>query len=875
MNVKNSEFVDFFAAATESRPYPYQASLATGGEFPHLVDVPTGIGKTAAVVLAWLFRRRFHPDETIRNATPRRLVYCLPMRTLVEQTYVESVRWLDRLGLIAGKVSWDTVDEQGLPTRSSQLKTYTPDPDDEREPSWAAEHNDLGTKRVAVHLLTGGEEQTDWDLHPERDAILIGTQDMLLSRALNRGYGMSRYRWPMHFALLNNDCLWVFDELQLMDTGVATTAQLAGFRQKLETSLNTHTLWMSATLDPAWLNTVDFPDSLGETRQLEDDDRQIEPVKQRLNAPKLLHRADAIMGDAAGAAETIESSHEAETRTLAVFNTVKRAVEVYKELKKQKPAAKLVLIHSRFRQPDRDKKMKQLLADPPPEGIIAITTQVVEAGVDVSAKTLFTEVAPWSSLVQRFGRCNRAGEFTLEDPARVIWFDLPDDEKERDKVTNPYELDDLLHAREQLQHCENVGPTSLSGINLKMRLDAPHVIRRRDLLDLFDTTPDLAGNDIDISRFIRTGDEFDVQVFWREWDQPKGYEPPPNEKTWRRVNRDELCTAPVSEFRKFASDPKRRAMIWRWDALDGHWVQPDKGSVHPGQTYLIHSGTGGYDPDLGWVGTSSKKKVQPFDPQETDGFEDDTYDGEAVSQVQVWQSIAEHTNDVVHELDRILEALTLDAELRPILNKAARWHDWGKAHPAFVAKFKSDQLNSAPFKVAADSQFLAKAPDEAWYSWAELRKLSRQPESDARPHFRHELASALAMLKQNMDDLAVYIVAAHHGKVRLSIRSLPGERTPDDDPTKLFARGIWEGDSLPQTDLGDGVKAPPLTLSLESMQLGRSQNGDISWAARMLNLRDKHGPFRLAFLEALLRAADMRASAKAGQRTTDKTEPES
>ena len=35
--------------------------------------------------------------------------------------------------------------------------------------------------------------------------ILIGTQDMLLSRALMRGYGMSRYQWPVHFALLHND----------------------------------------------------------------------------------------------------------------------------------------------------------------------------------------------------------------------------------------------------------------------------------------------------------------------------------------------------------------------------------------------------------------------------------------------------------------------------------------------------------------------------------------------------------------------------------------------------------------------------------------------------------------------------------------------
>jgi CRISPR-associated endonuclease/helicase Cas3 len=77
----------------------------------------------------------------------------------------------------------------------------------------------------------GGEEPSgEWDIHPERLAILIGTQDMLLSRALNRGYGMSRYRWPMQFGMLNNDCLWVLDEIQLMGPGLGTACQLEAFR---------------------------------------------------------------------------------------------------------------------------------------------------------------------------------------------------------------------------------------------------------------------------------------------------------------------------------------------------------------------------------------------------------------------------------------------------------------------------------------------------------------------------------------------------------------------------------------------------------------------------------------------------------------------
>lgn len=60
---------------------------------------------------------------------------------------------------------------------------------------------------------------------------------------------MSRYRWPIHYALLNNDCLWVMDETQLMGAGLKTTAQLQGFREKFGTYGPAHSLWMSATLD--------------------------------------------------------------------------------------------------------------------------------------------------------------------------------------------------------------------------------------------------------------------------------------------------------------------------------------------------------------------------------------------------------------------------------------------------------------------------------------------------------------------------------------------------------------------------------------------------------------------------------------------------
>ena len=127
-------FDAFFQAATEKPPYDYQRRLGCEIVQSRLIDIPTGCGKTAAVILGWLWQRLRNPDNT-----PRRLVYCLPMRVLVEQTCKNARAWLEKLA--------------------------------------------LGDK-VGAHVLMGGEDADDWGLYPERDAIPIGTQDMLLSRVL-------------------------------------------------------------------------------------------------------------------------------------------------------------------------------------------------------------------------------------------------------------------------------------------------------------------------------------------------------------------------------------------------------------------------------------------------------------------------------------------------------------------------------------------------------------------------------------------------------------------------------------------------------------------------------------------------------------------
>ena len=362
-------FDEWFSTLTRHEgPRNWQRELAEGSTLRNrLIRIPTGLGKTEGVLAAWSYHRLHRADDH----WPRRLVWCLPMRVLVEQT--EQV--------------------------ARQLAERIPSAD-----------------RPAIHVAMGGEDSDEWFLYPERPAIIIGTQDMLLSRALNRGYASGRARWPMEFGLLNHDALWVMDEVQLMDVGLATSAQLQAFREedRGKRLRPCHTWWMSATLQPEWLRTVDTARhhenwirdpclvasaqrsgglwDIGKSLRTE----AINPQDDRAFAERIL----------AEHAEVPASEHG--RITLVVCNTVDRACQTFDALRKAGRTADLELVHSRFRPAEREGWRERFLSrDACNPGVdrIIVATQVVEAGVDLSAGCLITELAPWPSLVQRIGRC--------------------------------------------------------------------------------------------------------------------------------------------------------------------------------------------------------------------------------------------------------------------------------------------------------------------------------------------------------------------------------------------------------------------------------------------------------------------------------------
>jgi len=782
--------------------YAYQRYLAEQ-PWPDMLHIPTGLGKTAAITAAWLYRRM-----TGDESTPRRLIWCLPMRVLVEQTRDSVQTWI----------------EHSAPLFAER-----------------------GMTAPRVFVLMGGEADGDWVRQPEHPAVIIGTQDMLLSRALMRGYGMIRYRWPVDFALLHNDAFWVFDEVQLMGAGLPTSAQLEGFRRSPEMSqmLPARTLWSSATLNTEWFDTVDFRPHLPDCRisSLPPEDRADPRVLKRLSAAKQLTESAARLASARkpdvkayieALCDDVLAAHSGDAPSLVILNRVGRAQDVYRRMRQRLVATsrttRLLLVHARFRAAERavlNVRLRELRFD---DDVIVIATQAVEAGVDITSRHLFTELAPWSSLVQRFGRCNRGGEY---DDAVVHWMDIDSSDAQ---LALPYVAGSLDEARAVLR---TLGSAASSQLPPVVETHATmHVLRKKDLLELFNTEPDLSGFDIDISPYLRDSGGADVHVFWRAFDKPDAES---------RPHRSELCAVPIGAAREHLRALKRRA--WSWDSLARKWERVEPGDMRPGQILLLQVSAGGYDAEVGFV-SGLRDDVQPIAVPLTMRSPESMEDDEDAAGPFV--ELSEHLLAAKREAVALTETLPMAGAADAVV-QAALWHDVGKSHAAFQTAI----LEHAPEDVDR-SRLYAKSPNAR-----RMLKYGIMVDGvlQSRRYFRHELASALAWFDAGRDvdvdtDLVAYLIAAHHGKVRMALRSLPKETAPSDD--RLFARGVWEGDVLAGLSV-NGLTIPPVTLQLDVMRLGVGAMG-ASWSTRTAALLERWGPFRLAWLETMVRLADWRGS---------------
>lgn len=180
----NTAFTKLFTALTGTIPFPWQQSLYEDfarGKIPSMADLPTGLGKTSVVAI-WLITLLTHADKV-----PRRLVYVVNRRTVVDQTTVEVERLRERLK--------DTSDALASLKRLCAVPTEIP---------------------LALSTLRGQfADNREWCADPARPAVIVGTVDMIGSGLLFSRYTCGFKTRPHHAALIGQDALLVHDEAHL------------------------------------------------------------------------------------------------------------------------------------------------------------------------------------------------------------------------------------------------------------------------------------------------------------------------------------------------------------------------------------------------------------------------------------------------------------------------------------------------------------------------------------------------------------------------------------------------------------------------------------------------------------------------------------
>ncbi len=398
-------FVALFNALTGADPFPWQQDLFDrfeNGELPALADLPTGLGKTSVVTI-WLIALLTHPGKV-----PRRLVYVVNRRTVVDQTTAEVERLRVRLGQMP--------DLLASLTKLCAVPTDMP---------------------LALSTLRGQfADNREWCADPARPAVIVGTVDMIGSGLLFSRYNCGFKARPHHAALLGQDALLVHDEAHLepafqtlLDSIVVEQKRCGDSRPLRVLQLTATSRNGAATVDAAPL-------------RLTAADEANEVVRRRIHAAKQL-RLTALSDEKQPADKLSELAlvRRDSGRAVLVFA---RSVEAVQKIESALGRDKLpvVVLTGTMRGKERDALVKDstFLRFLPPSSqpatapaplsgtVYLVATSAGEVGVNLSADELICDLSTFESMAQRFGRVNRFGAVTDStiDVVHPDSFDLDD-----------------------------------------------------------------------------------------------------------------------------------------------------------------------------------------------------------------------------------------------------------------------------------------------------------------------------------------------------------------------------------------------------------------------------------------------------------------
>ena len=199
-------------------------------------------------------------------------------------------------------------------------------------------------------------------------------------------------------------------------------------------------------------------------------------------------------------------------KVLIIVNTINKAIELYKALKND-GVEKVNLLHSRFEQEDRSEKERNIkeFSKQKDESGIWITTQIVEASLDIDFDMIYTEMSTLDSLFQRFGRCYRSREYDGNEPNVKIYI------KETSGVGYIYDKEIYQKSIELLQEYSGQILDEKTKIDLVDKLYSKEMLQDTDFYKKFneafrvlDNTIDYDTSKKDAQKILRNIDNIDV-----------------------------------------------------------------------------------------------------------------------------------------------------------------------------------------------------------------------------------------------------------------------------------------------------------------------------------------------------------------------------
>lgn len=860
-------------------------------DIPAVCDLPTGLGKTSVIPI-WLIALT---AKTVRGSfnLPRRLIYIVNRRTVVDQAtdLVEKMR--NRL-LDPNNPSWSKHTHE-LETLANSLRNLSSGLDD---------------LPIAISTLRGElADNEEWKTDPARPAIIVGTIDMVGSKLLFSGYGDRKNRRAHHAGLVGQDSLIVHDEAHLTPAFSDLLRSIVESQRQANELRPVHVLELSATARGKYDNLF----------TLEMVDEQDRIVQQRLDTKKYLQFHEAAENNVEAMLVELAWKHDASALKVLIYaRSPESAHKVADALGKKigdNSTSRVALLTGTIRGYERDRLTREnpvyrALLDydqSVEQTVYLVSTSAGEVGIDLDADHLVCDLTPLDSMIQRLGRVNRRGG--KDRQAKIDVVVQKTDANSKDKVSeferamqatyailerlpyngnnvhnaSPRSLREFLKGHRDVEKGKAFSPTpvtpsltdilldtwSLTSINKVMSgqpevepylhglaNDPPetYLAWRREVVLL-----DKANADAETLRdwFLACRIEAHEQMrdrtdhvkktlqvlFKNQSKKTAAYDIPVvllNERGDAELKH--LSEIIVKEFNlayRTVVLPFEAGGLTPQGALDGKAIDPVvEADVAEAAIY-----TGGGPQRERWIVTQREEGVHQWKPLLTgaktssppanlreykrvtlqepiEGAEEETEVRHLVLMVSPIRSVLEnpekaqtleqHSNYIKQYARRIARALKLD-DLEEALVTAASWHDRGKDRPVWQRYACNPDLVTP----------LAKSPK--YLHWRALGG------------YRHEFgslvnATAESLLEKHPErDLILHLIAAHHGWAR-----------PHFEPR------AWD----------------PTCTTLKNEQT------TIEVMRRFAQLQQRFGRWGLAWLETLLRCADIAASKQIARAAT-------